>query len=599
MLNQLLSPQARQQMVSERLHARRAAAARPPDQTLLEWTLKNRPLLAPARPFRVRPHLVDLYQDDCREMVVYKAAQLGVSELLICWALYVADMKNATVLYLFPTDTHVSDFSASRLGSAIDPNVSPYLASIIVGGGEHGADRVGLKRVHDRFLYFRGGQVKPDGRAPQLHSIDADALVLDEFDQMDPRVAPIARERLEASAFAQVRFGSTPTYAEMGIHAEYLASDQRQWHIPCAACGKLQAPTLDDLVVEWDKLGRPVHWNGERDATPFLRCRACGGTLDREGGAGEWVAQYPHRAVHGYHLFRLSLPGKPLQKILDDLDTVNETKRQQAYNQGLGLTYTPSSAMAMTDSVLDLARRDYGMGLEVAPPNFAGIDVGRVLHMVIRGTLPNGERPLVFAGAVDSFEDAARLLRQFNVVTCVIDALPETRAARAMAQALPRFTVWIAYYADGGETTKKEAEATWDVPEGKVLIDRTRSLDAMFASLYDAANGGIGSTLPANARDLRDYYTHLKAPKRILQTDAKGQQTAVYLESGPDHYAHAENYCAVARLCPFGNFIGLAQVQTDAEQQRNKWIVERTHGSAREEDESKDTDRTRSKWGIG
>jgi len=88
---------------------------------------------------------VDLYNQTSRRVVVRKASQVGVSEYLVSHALWSADQRSATVLYVFPTDKHVSDFSSARVGPAIE--ASAYLDAIIVEGGERGADRVTLKRV--------------------------------------------------------------------------------------------------------------------------------------------------------------------------------------------------------------------------------------------------------------------------------------------------------------------------------------------------------------------------------------------------------------------------------------------------------------------
>ena len=130
------------------------------DRTLLTWTILHRRLLGPNKPFDLRQHqyLAGIYGDDCREMVLCKAGQIGVSEYLISWLLWSADERLATGLYVFPTDTHVSDFSAARLGPAIDPEVSQYLADLVMPavGGQRGADRVSLKRVGARLIYFRG-----------------------------------------------------------------------------------------------------------------------------------------------------------------------------------------------------------------------------------------------------------------------------------------------------------------------------------------------------------------------------------------------------------------------------------------------------------
>lgn len=517
---------------------------------LLQWTAKHRKFLSPERPFRSRPYLDALYEDDAREIVVCKASQLGTSEYLVSYILFMADVNNCTGLYVFPTDTHVSDFSAARFGPAVEANVSPYLASIIVSGDARGADRVGLKRVRNRFVYFRGGKVAPDGRAPQLKSVDADVVIVDEVDECDPRAIPIVRKRLEASAWKNVRLVSTPTYPEVGIHGEYLRSDQRSWHVKCLSCGKMSSPTLESLILESDGLGRPTRWHGQEQGIPFLACKHCGGVLDRDSGLGEWVAAYPSRGVHGYHMLRLALAGsKPLQETIDALQQVDETKRQQEMNQGIGLTYTPTNSRSLSATVLDNCRRDYGHGAVDKEQCYAGIDVGGSLHMVIRSVLHDGQRAQRFAGTFESFDEASYLLRQFNVKTCVVDALPETRAARAF-QAKNK-GVWLAYYGEGEVGNKKEMVGAWNGHEHAVNVDRTRALDEMFSRFCDSPNARAENTLPANARNLPDYYEQMCASIRVLRKNAAGTQVPAYVEKGPDHYAHAENYCYVASTCPY------------------------------------------------
>jgi phage terminase large subunit GpA-like protein len=298
---------------------------------------RRRAHLIAGRPFDLSRHeyLRGIYADIAPQMVITKAAQMGISEYLISWVLWSADERNATGLYVMPTDTHISDFSAARLGPAVEPTVSPYLASRIVAGGEHGADRVGLKRVGDRFIYMRGAKVGPDGRAAQLKSIDADVFVRDEVDEMDPRVKPIVDERIGASAIAEWRAASTPTYAEQGIHAEWLASDQREWHITCEACGLRQPLRLDNLVLAWDELERPVHWGKDAAGAPACVCRKCGAVLDRTG-PGIWVGAYPERPVHGYQITGLASGRKSLSDILTGLRSTDDSVRMQTFNQKLG-----------------------------------------------------------------------------------------------------------------------------------------------------------------------------------------------------------------------------------------------------------------------
>ena len=101
---------------------------------MLAWTERYRAMLKPDMPldFTAHPYLVGLYACQAHEVVVYKAAQMGASEYAISYALHTADQRRATVLYVFPTDVHVSDFSSARIGPAIE--ASEYLASLVVDG---------------------------------------------------------------------------------------------------------------------------------------------------------------------------------------------------------------------------------------------------------------------------------------------------------------------------------------------------------------------------------------------------------------------------------------------------------------------------------
>jgi hypothetical protein len=529
---------------------------------LLAWTQRHRALLKPEMPldFGRHPFLVDLYQCTARTMVVYKASQLGASEYAVSYALHAADQRGATVLYVFPTDTHVSDFSSARIGPAIE--ASPYLASIVVDAsgveGKRGADRVTLKRVRNRFLYLRGAKVTTSGMAPQLKSIDADVLILDEVDEMDGRAPSIAVKRLGHSRIAEERYISTPTFPGMGIHARWMECDQRLWHVRCEHCGERQPLSIDQVVTEWDQLGRPVRWNGgpstlaaafaqdDRSGRAWAACRKCGKELDRLG-AGEWVATYPEREVAGFHLTKLFSPTANLLELVQAFNTTDETKRREAWNQDLGEPYTPKGGQ-LTDETLDALRREYGHGPVPGLRPVAGVDVGKVLHVVIRALTPNPSPGATGEGRVSrqlwagetSFDELPGLLRMYQVRMTVMDALPETTKARELQARMPAGSLWLAYYVAQG--TKHQDAAVFDPKEGVVNLDRTRTLDQMYGRMYDGT-----ATLPAHARDVRDYYAHLKAAIRVLEDGPAGQgQVVRYVEAGPDHLAHAENYCLVA-----------------------------------------------------
>lgn len=343
----------------------RAARAAPGlnDLSLLDWMGHARPLLLPGVRFNLanHPYLTEIYASKARELVLCKAAQMGLSEYGISYALHACDQRRATVLYLFSTDTAVSDFSTARIGPAIE--ASPYLQSIIVtarGGvspsdgrpSKSGADRVTLKRIRDNFLYLRGGRVAPDGSAPQLRSIPADVIVLDELDEMDPRAPALAEKRLGHSLIKERRDISTPTYSGMGIHARYLQSDMREWHVTCGNCGLSQPLNLDNLITSYDQLGRPVRWHTAEDGlTPVLKCAGCAVTLNRLG-PGHWRATHPDRTIAGYKVTKLFSAQYELDELITSLQSTDENKRQQTFNQDLAEPYTPRGGQ-LTSEILD------------------------------------------------------------------------------------------------------------------------------------------------------------------------------------------------------------------------------------------------------
>ncbi len=498
-------------------------------------------MLVADQPFDLahHPYLRDIYSCTAREMIIDKASQRGISEYLISYALHACDQRNATVLYLMPTNGDVSDFSSARVNPSIE--ASPYLTSIVMDStsSEAGANRVFLKRVRNRHLYLRGSVINVKDRTSKLKTVAADVLIFDEYDEMMLRSVALARKRLDHSLLKEIRLVSTPTYPGRGVHAAFLASDQREWMIKCEACNERQLVTLASLVTEFDKLDRPARWH-EKGGKPYLACVKCGAALKRNG-AGEWVAKHPDREVIGFHVTKLLDPAYDLAGMLNTLRQSNEDERKECYNQDLAEPYQPRGT-GLTDGDLDELRRDYGLGVEVGETCFMGVDVGGPLHTIIRGQAnARGERPLRFIAALESFEEVLRLIRRFNVKRCVIDALPETK--KAIETQAQSSVIWLAYYDLNDRRNRSPDPIQVDEKDRVVDLSRTRTLDALFDEVFERR-----LILPNSARDVADYYTHMQASIRVLEANTRGITVARYIQKDnkPDHYAHAENYCLVA-----------------------------------------------------
>lgn len=371
-----------------------------------------------------------------------------------------------------------------------------------------------------------------------------DTLVLDEYDEMPAGTLALAKHRLDSSTAPMTRILSTPTYPGTGIDVEYLAGDQRRFFIPCPRCGTEQP-------LDWEKNVE------ERDGRLLRVCVGCRESLEAtiaaawvEEGLGKWRATNPGAPHHSYHVGQLYRPTVDLAAVDAALRSSNATTAQEAWNQHLGLPYSPAGGQL---SVAELQRRC------IAPFTFAevagirdcymGVDVGSRLHAWIEHASDRwtgeAERYLVAALELDSFEQLDEVMRRFGVTTCVVDANPEFHGARQFQQ---RWwgQVYLADYVHGRLPVLVNRDEVADPKRMfRVQVDRTGAMDAITTSIRDGL-----VTFPADAGSVPGLFAHLQAPVRQLRPDAQGNPRGVYDEgSRPDHYYHAARGARSAAFC--------------------------------------------------
>ena len=503
------------------------------------WAMTHRAMAG--RPLQHLPALAAIARDPSPLVVIQKSAQVGATELCVNQALWAADSGYAGrghVLFLMPTQNQMDDFAQARFDRALQD--SPYLRARLQPEPPRrkGADSKRLKRIGPGYLFLRGA----DSRR-QIASVDADLVVLDEFDQMAEGSFELAQKRLASSQAGRLIVASTPRFPEAGVNALYLQSDQRRYHLPCPACRLMQPLTWDDNVD---------------CARARVVCRACAAAMDVRL-EGEWRAEAPGNTdIRGYHLSRLYSPWANLAAMVRASAADTPAALQEFHNSDLGEVFAPPGG-GLSLELLDRCRRDYGLDAYAGQPCDMGVDVGLKLHVVIRehvhetvhdrdgfyhrrsARLPR----LWFAGTVASFDELDALMERFHVKKAVIDALPETRLAAAFARRHDQ--AWCAYYgaapADHG-ARKRQAGVR------SVRLERTQAIDEMVERFR------AGTTeLPRDARRLGGrvadgsgaYYRELLAPQRTLEQDAQGNWVARWSEHGrADHFAHAEVYCRAA-----------------------------------------------------
>jgi len=175
--------------------------------------------------FKGHEYLEEIYKKQHSDEVIEKAAQVGISTYFLLKAFWLCDTCHAKVIYYFPTDSDVSDFSNDRAKPMIEGN--EYLSSKMSE-----IDNVGLKQIGDSSIYFRGMFSKT-----RVKSVDADYIILDELDEAKQDHKEFARDRILHSALCWMAQLSQPSIPDYGIDAEFKLSDQRFWHLKCPSCG--------------------------------------------------------------------------------------------------------------------------------------------------------------------------------------------------------------------------------------------------------------------------------------------------------------------------------------------------------------------------
>jgi hypothetical protein len=206
------------------------------------------------------------------------------------------------------------------------------------------------------------------------------------------------------------------------------------------------------------------------------------------------------------------------------------------YNLKIGNAYVEAENRLTIQEVLGLCSRE-GIASQDPGPCYMGVDQGKDLHVVIGRKHPQKTGRIVHIGVYKDWEELDRLMRNFNMSRCVVDALPEIRNARAFARRHER-KVFLCYYSE-----HQKGHYAWNEKELIVSCNRTESLDASHREIMDQA-----IILPKECGITRTSAEHLhNVAKKLEEDEETGSKRYVYVKLGPDHFRHAFNYEAMAR----------------------------------------------------
>jgi hypothetical protein len=387
------------------------------------------------------------YADNHPNTTFIKAAQMGLTTLASLRAFYAAIYRFFRgILYLFPSRTDVTEFSKGRIDPLIEDNPDS------LGKWVRNTDSANIKQIRNCFLYLRGMKSRVG-----LKSIPVDFLVLDEMDEAAPASIDMAMERMSHSEFKEVLKLSNPTLPDYGIDKAFQETDQRYWLLKCEKCGEYTCleDTFPKCLLEVG--GRVIR-----------ACQKCQGELNPS--IGEWVAKYPGVTdKRGYHYSQLFSHYVDPADILHQFRTTSNLT--EFYNLKLGMAYVEATNRLTVQEVLGLCG-DEGNASSDPGPCTMGVDQGRFLHVVIGKREWHKPGKIMHIGEYQAWEELDRLMKVFNINRCVVDAMPETRNARAFAER-HRGKVFLSYYSE-----HQKSGYQWRDDDLTVSCNRTESMDA-------------------------------------------------------------------------------------------------------------------------
>ena len=284
--------------------------AAPPRLLISEWAGQARYLSPEASaepglwnnaraPHLIAPMDVLSPYHEAERVVCCFSSQSGKSEALLNFIGYIIDLDPGPILCIQPNVTPMGEaFSKDRVSTMLrdSPSLAEKIGKV---KGRNSAQTITYKRFPGGHLTIAGAN-SPAG----LASRPIRYLVCDELDRWevtkegDPLT--LARKRqttFRARRNAKELVVSSPTYADIGISAEYARCDQQfEWHLGCLHCDGHQLPKL-----------KHFRWENDDPATVVYACEHCGAVhslqqADKVKLTGRWVQTKdgPARSVGFY-----------------------------------------------------------------------------------------------------------------------------------------------------------------------------------------------------------------------------------------------------------------------------------------------------------
>jgi len=325
-------------------------------------------------------------------------------------------------------------------------------------------------------MSYLGGTASKD-------STPLDAIAFDEVRLSELSDIFQAYERISASR-VKIKIGvSTAGLPKSDIHRMWLTTDQKMWHSRCNCKEGVELSSLfPDCVAE--------HTRGPRAGQTYLYCPKCKKEI-HDPQDGYYIPHNPGQGLaSGYHVSQLISRLISLQEIMSMFRTTKNLA--EFYKAKLGRPYVDADAQPINDEILDRCINPTASWGSPRHGTCMGIDQMRGVNYVVIAKRFGRERRIIHFEIVegaDPFERCSELMKEYGVVCCVCDAMPNANEALRFARKWdePGRRVWLAFWgnsrnlvtwSDQRTTPKRSSRVSADIDHRWTLfMDKYQAID--------------------------------------------------------------------------------------------------------------------------
>lgn len=365
---------------SKILNLRRATLKRKPKLSLVDWADEFRFLSKESSSQAgrwktstveaARGPMLAFTDPKVKKLSVMGCTQLLKTELLNNIIGYVIHQDPGPILLIQPTIKLAESWMEERF----DPIVrdTPVIKDLVADKKSRDAGNTKDKKM------FQGGYLAAIGaNSPtDLASRPIKILLCDEIDKYPASAGKegdpikLASERTDTFWDAKIVHVCSPTISgNSRIEEEFLAGDQRLFHVPCPHCEK-------DQVMEW----KNVSWNKGKPETALYYCQHCGESWSEYERLialknGVYKATAPFNGHASFKANKLSSPWQPMsvlaKKFLESKESPQKLKT--FINTQLAETFKETGEVPEWENIYR-RRETYKMG--VCPKDVAVLTMG-------------------------------------------------------------------------------------------------------------------------------------------------------------------------------------------------------------------------------